>query len=285
MTDFPTSKDDRVDNVDDAVADDINSLQDKVGIDDDTNVDSLDYKVRTGLISADETWEFDSVDDPTGIMTVPSDATTKYSVGMKIEFTNGGNTIYGIITAVTSTLITFLHEIDPTDSQALHLMADSAITANYYSTQKAPFGFPLSPAKWQILVTDTTNRIQATPTTDVWYNIGSLSIDVPVGVWNVEYSAIGYCAGSNVTSAVLNVTLSTANNSESDANWTAYLWIGGASGNTGLMGLTQKYGVMDLATKDTFYLNVMKSGATASANIGFYNSNQTLVIKAVCAFL
>ena len=49
MTDFPTSKDDRVDNVDDVMADDINSLQDKVGIDSDTAIDSLDYKIRNNL--------------------------------------------------------------------------------------------------------------------------------------------------------------------------------------------------------------------------------------------
>ena len=53
MTDFPTSKDDRVDNVDDAVADDINSLQDKVGIDNSAVTTTHDYKL-SGVTGSDK---------------------------------------------------------------------------------------------------------------------------------------------------------------------------------------------------------------------------------------
>ena len=53
MTDFPTSKDDRVDNVDDAVADDINSLQDKVGIDNSAVTTTHDYKL-SGATGSDK---------------------------------------------------------------------------------------------------------------------------------------------------------------------------------------------------------------------------------------
>jgi len=106
-----------------------------------------DSSIQTGWTPARETWTFSSVDNPTGVITVPSDARTKYSVGMRIKLTNGGNTIYGIITAVAETALTFLHEINPGTNQALHLLANSAITNPYYSTQKVPFGFPLSPNK------------------------------------------------------------------------------------------------------------------------------------------
>jgi len=95
-----------------------------------------------------------STDDPTGVIKFEDvDLTGVLSVGMRFSFINGGNTIYGIITAdptyaSSDTTITFLHEIDPTDSQALYLMADSAITVPKYSTQKATlFGFPLSRLK------------------------------------------------------------------------------------------------------------------------------------------
>jgi len=53
MTDFPTSKDNRVDNVDDAVADDINSLQDKVGIDSSAVTTTHDYKL-SGATGSDK---------------------------------------------------------------------------------------------------------------------------------------------------------------------------------------------------------------------------------------
>ena len=111
---------------------------------------------------------------------------------MRIKMTNGGNIIYGIITVVSAytggyTSITFLHQIDPTDNLALYLMANSAITVNYYSTQKAPLGFPLEPTKWSIIITDVTQRIQESPSNGAWYNLGSNLITIPIGIWNVDY--------------------------------------------------------------------------------------------------
>ena len=44
------------------------------------------------------------------------------------------------------------------------------VTLPNYSITKAPFGFPLSPAKWTVEVTDTSERVQASPTQDTWYN-------------------------------------------------------------------------------------------------------------------
>jgi hypothetical protein len=97
-----------------------------------------------------------SVDDPTGVIDITGDMRSSLSDGMRLKLTNGGNVIKGIITNVNQTLqsgntrITFLHEVDPTDSQAIYLMANSEITNPYYSTAKAPQGFPLSPRKWMV---------------------------------------------------------------------------------------------------------------------------------------
>ncbi|NLL02291.1 MAG: hypothetical protein GX265_04650 [Mollicutes bacterium] len=116
--------------------------------DDSETANDITNSLLSGWIPTGETWTYSSVDDPTGVITIVGDKTTKYSLGMRIKFTNGGNTIYGIITAISysspNTTLTFLHEIDPTDSLALHLMGDSAITDNYYSSMKVPFGFPSS---------------------------------------------------------------------------------------------------------------------------------------------
>lgn len=142
----------------------------------------------SGWVSADETWTYSSVDDPTGVITISGDKTTKYSLGMRIKFTNGGNTIYGIITKLSysnpNTTMTFLHEIDPTDSLALHLMANSAITANYYSTMKVPYGFPLEVEKWQIsaIVNNQANMFTVSARTAKTM----LSIELPIGLWNIE---------------------------------------------------------------------------------------------------
>ena len=238
--------------------------------------------LTNGWFPITKTLVYAAADDPTFTFTIAAfDATAQLSPGMKIKLTNA-TVKYFIITKVVfddpGSTITVYGGTD-------YNLVDAAITSPFYSTQKAPLDFPLDPDKWTVELKDTGNRTQNAPVIATWYNLGSISIDVPVGVWNVEYSVLGYVVGSAVTVANMLSTLSTANNSSSDATWNVYMWVSGASGDIGIMGLMQKYGVMDLATKDTFYLNGMKPGATAAATIGFYNVNQELVLKAVCAFL
>jgi len=236
-----------------------------------------------GWQDANETWAYASVDDPTGVITVPTDATTKYSVGMRISFVNATNTIYGIITAVTATTITFLHEIDPTDSQALHLMANSAITVPKYSTQNA-FGFPTSPIKWTAITTDTGNRTQTNSTQNQWYNPGSISISVPIGLWNLSYFAEFDTYRNAVTSVNGQITLSTANNSESDNELTCYNKLGGASGNLEIEIVTTKNKDINIAAKTSYYLNVMSPDLTGT-NIGIRGDLSKTIVKAICAYL
>lgn len=190
-------------------ADDLNNIED--------GIEALDTSLSGGWISANETWTYASVDDPTGVITISGNVTTKYSLGMRIKFTNGGNVIYGIITAISysspNTTMTFLHEIDPTDSLALHLMASSAITNNYYSNVKAPYGFPLNPDKWSVKVIHTTQRSQVTTDTTI-YNLGNISITLPVGLWEINYQMTGQIgsASSTVGGKYATFGLSTANN-------------------------------------------------------------------------
>jgi len=242
-----------------------------------------------GWIDADETWTYSSVDDPTGVITVPSDATTKYSFGMRISFVNGGNTIYGIVTAVTSTTITFLHEIDPTDSQALYLMANSAITVPRYSSQKAPFGFPMEKTKWSIVVTDSTSRSAGayTASTYVYDSSGNCEIDVPIGSFDLSFKStvIGtLSAASNQIN--LNIALSTSNNSVSDEDLKVFDQDYLVGGNNviirGNFTATQSK-VVNLTAKDTYYI-IAQMNATGD-DVSFRNDLCPLVITAVCAYL
>ena len=367
---FPTDKTNAVDNTTDVLASHLNNIEDKVGLDDSADADSLDYRVgivedavytwkgawvtatayvvndtveedgsgyvcveahtsgtfstdltagkwelfveglptpnittstttnltgylygdgtdveakgtENGWIGAGETWTYASVDDPTGVLTVPSDATDKYSVGMKISLVNGGNTIYGIITVVTSTTITFLHEIDPTDSLALHLMANSAITIPRYSTQKAPFSFPLSPRSWTIEVRDSINGSQSSPTQNVWYNLGSGSITVPIGGWLLEYQVLALGVVASAKLITVYTTLSTANNTKGDDEF-SMKFAGYANTEIDLTFQTHKY--LTLTTKDVFYLNTMTDSTSLSSlyNLNTYSDS---FIRAVCAYL
>lgn len=249
----------------------------------------------TGWNPDAETWVYHNVDDPTGYFKIEGkDVSANYSVGWRIMFTNGGNVIKGIITAITysdpDTIITFLHEIDPTDNQALYLLTNSVITENYFSPHKAPLGFPMSPDKWTVELEDTTNRTQKSPSAGVWYNIGSLSLSIPIGAWDVSYDVTGYVLGSAGENDInMRITLSTANNSESDVSWTSYIWFRNDNVSTGQLGIMQtvhREGFLTLSSKASYYLNGAKPGvSSATDSINFYNSDQPCIIRATCAYL
>lgn len=237
-------------------------------------------ELTSGWIPAEETWTYASDDDPTFTFTISGDKTSKYSAGMRIKLTQT-TAKYFIITVVAysspNTTVTIYGGTD-------YNLADAAITLPYYSTMKAPLGFPLNPAKWTAEITDTTLREQGSPTQNTWYNLGSISINIPIGNWNVSYNV---CLGSYIGSATATMalcTLSTANNSESDVDFTSFNHFGGASGNLYLRTPAFKSKPLDLTSKTTYYLNTR----TTVASMGtIYNVNDChkLIIRAVCALL
>lgn len=88
-----------------------------------------------GFIASGESWTYSSYSstNKSGVITVPSDATLKYAVGMFVKFTQStGGTKWGQIIAVSSTTIT------------VHLgtftLNNEAITSTFYSTAYTPYG-------------------------------------------------------------------------------------------------------------------------------------------------
>lgn len=225
-----------------------------------------------GWISAGETWTYASADDPTYTFTIASDVTGKYSAGMKIKWTQ--TTVrYGIITAVSAfsggnTTITLYGGTD-------YDLDNAAITSPYYSMVKAPQGFPLDPSKWRVRVTDTGNRTQATATQNVWYNLGTTNsqISVPIGVWRLRYKVFFYITNNEVGK----VTLSTANNTESDTSMSGYIF-----GTMEQLGSPEN--IVNVASKTVYYLNALKAGAGA-ADLFYYNTYTPMLLEATCAYL
>lgn len=240
---------------------------------------SLDGWTRTY-----DTWAYSSVDDPIGIMTVPSGAASKYTAGDRIKFTNGGNVIKGIIVVVADTSIKFLHEIDPADGLALNLIAGSAITETYYSHSKAPLGFPLDPLKWTAYLRYATLTTIATPTADVWYNPDSKYIDVPIGCWNLKYTMCVDAGRASSTDLTMYASLSTANNSESDIDFTAFNVAGGATGTIRTSMVASKEKAITVASKTRYY-PIVKVGRTGISNIYVQSGICPMSIRAACAYL
>lgn len=227
----------------------------------------------SGWNAAASAWSYASADAPTFVITTASDERGSIGVGMKIKLTQT-TPKYFIVTAITSSTITVYGGTDYT-------LANAAITSPYFSTHKAPLGFPADPAKWSVLVTDTSNRTQATPTQNQWYNNGSITISLPIGAWSVDYQAILQLADASSTAWNVYSTLSTANNTESDISMTARV-SGSATINTASTVSRNKF--ITVAAKTSYYLNERTDNLNLD-NMYIRGDQGTTIIRAVCAYL
>lgn len=88
-----------------------------------------------GWIDANENWAYASATT----ITVPSGATSKYAVGDRIRLVQSSTTKYFYVIGVASTVLTIT-------GGSSYTLANSAITANYYSHAISLVGFPKSMA-------------------------------------------------------------------------------------------------------------------------------------------
>jgi len=232
-----------------------------------------------GWIPAGETWTYSGADDPTFTFTIPGDKTTKYYAGMKIKLTQ---------TTVKYFIITKVAYSDPNTTVTVYGgtdydLANAAITDPYYSMIRGPAGFPMDPAKWTVKLVDNSLKDQANPTSSAWYNVGGLSLTIPIGVWRVYYfSASRVGPFDSACQIALITTLSTANNSESDEEFTVMGYINPA---TAIAMPATKEKVLNLASKTTYYLNLKYSSDSVPGHLYINGDFGTTIIFAVCAYL
>lgn len=220
------------------------------------------------------TWTYSSADDPTFVIATSADQTGLIGVGDRIKLTQT-TAKYFIVTAIDASTITVYGGTD-------YDLANAAITSPYYSHMKAPLGFPLTPAKWSVLATDSTDRTQATPTSGTFYNLGSFSSSIPIGVWHVRYCVHVRATEGTAAACTMQTALSTANNSNSDASLSTYVVM-----NVSTVGdhVASRTKTLTLASKTTYYLNT-NTGAVGIDSIANLNSTAfPAVIEAICAYL
>lgn len=224
--------------------------------------------IVNGWILANETWVYYSVDAPTGVITVPSGAASKYNVGDRVKMTNS-TVKYFIITAVSDTTLTLYGGTDYT-------LENADITLNYYSHAKSPLGFPKSPIKWTQITSDTTDNSGSSAG---WNNVGSLSLVIPIGVWTVSYQGTAFATKAGQCGCI--AALSTANNTASDVEMIASM--GGQT--TSAYGFIHRSKHLLLTAKTTYYLNLAPLFGSETAYGWKGSSYGNTIIKAVCAYL
>jgi len=187
---------------------------------------------------------------------------------------------YGIVTAVTDTSLSVYCGTD-------HAISNSSISSISYSTRKSPYRFPLSPNKWSIYLSDQIMRSQSSPTQDVWYNVGSLSVSIPIGIWDISYRVEIYADNdtSGIGSHFVSLSKSASSATIDDLTFRNYA---SATGTTAMAMMTPVFcsiRAIVLNSKTSFYL-ITKNNAAGVDSIRFYGSDGgPTVIKAVCSYL
>ena len=114
----------------------------------------------------------------TGVVTTSATLAGLISVGMKMKFTQSSTVKYAIVTAITSTTITLFF------GQNGGAVENAAITAVYFSTEKAPYGFPTFSAVYDQLL---AARIPFGSTGTGTYYSGSFSFPSGFSISDYEF--------------------------------------------------------------------------------------------------
>jgi hypothetical protein len=212
--------------------------------------------------------------------TISGDKSTKYYPGMRIKLTQTTVKYFIITKVVYSSPNTTITVYGGTD----YTLANATIIYPYYSSAKAPAGFPLDPDKWTVLLSDSTNQRLNSPVKNTIYNPGSLHISLPIGIWNVLFQAILICAASSGTMTNVYGGLSSSLTSFNNHALRGRVHLGGPT-NGVCVGILTRNTVLNIATKTTYYVICMTDLDNQSL-IGFNGADDASTeVRAVCAYL
>jgi hypothetical protein len=147
-----------------------------------------------------------------------------------------------------------------------HTLANATISNAYYSTQKAPYGFPLNPDKWKVEFSSSGTNAKTNPTAATWYytEIGA-SLSVPIGKWNLEFQGDGYA--TNAGTSDVSIGLSALTNGLSDTRLNHQAAINGTLIISAISFSTMK----DIKSKTTYQVIAQTSqGGTTNLGLSGY---------------
>jgi hypothetical protein len=158
-------------------------------------------------------------------------------------------------------------------------MANSAITNNYYSNMKVPYGFPMDSDKWTLTFTPDTSTTINNPVSGTWYNLNTFAI--PIGKWEVSYVIGMYPSRSTSGDFGQKVTISTTANSETNALLSSFIYFSG--GISAIIQSTMTNQIITTTVQTNYYLNIK----TDYAGLTFIKlwGIPTPRVKFTCAYL
>lgn len=199
-------------------------------------------------------------------------------------FGNGGVSTtldYGIVTKIDYSTNTDVVVQTP---EGCTIDATNSISAVSYSTASSPFGFPRDAGKWEIETQNRNNATQSSPTDNVYYNIGELQLNVPIGAWSLEYMVSFATDENNDASFTGRVSLSTSSSAVSTNDLSSYhvtVINGATNGDTTHPHYRNKS--VNLESSTPYYL--IATTTSGVDLIEFRGDIATTIIRARCAYL
>lgn len=226
-----------------------------------------------------------SSDTRTAILQMVSDVdiSVDCDTGCRIRVYQDGSYHYGIaVKNYVSAGSTYYVMYNGSDADS-GTISTSSINEFKFSRQKLPKGFPPDPDHWTETATNSSQCTKATPTAGTWYNDysnGPILIDIPPGRWFVDYIGVLQVSDSSDATWGGEITLSTANNSESDSNYT-YRFLSQGTNILHTAVITQQ--ILDITAYDRYYLNILAT-ESGTDNIYIRCDQRPTIIRAISAY-
>lgn len=248
----------------------------------------LSANLVKGWLDANETWTYVSgTGTNTGVFKITGvDVTAKYQPGDRVKFTQT-QVKYGIITKValsgSDTQITVLMSMTSgtVDNSGL---TNAAISANYYSRNRFPYGFPADIARWTIQVSSTSNR---SPSPNTNFVSATDAITIPIGAWQFYYKGDVGLTISTATAKRLYITASSDASTETNTELTASIVWNSPSATTSKVGGTVSARcnlLLAAATTFTLMLKVGSSTTNVDSMALEGSSGAPTQLRAICAY-
>lgn len=181
-------------------------------------------------------------------------------------------------------LVTNVSYVNPTTTLTLftgtdYVIPNQTLNSPQYATTKTPLNFPSGRDKW---IVDQFSRVlgsQSSPVQNTWYNINNNQLSIPTGEWQVTYISTIYGNRTSGGNSIY-MTLSTANNSETDRTFTGSIQASPSTDTNGVVTVTRPL----VLTSQTFYYKNMKTDATGLVVIDDFGDRTSSIIVAESAW-
>lgn len=190
-----------------------------------------------------------------------------------------GTTNYGIIMSQSfSTNTTYTVQVPEGET----LPISGGIGTLQYSSARAPYAFPSQKSKWEIKsVYIAVCPVSGGAANGTWYN-PSTQLVIPLGEWDVAYTATPYVA-NGINNPSVWTALSTTNNGVTDPELRGYVVFSSTANHSDVSAMHMEKSLVT-TVMTTYYLNLM-TDQNGLPNLQANVANSAITIKATNAYI